>query len=204
VFDWMGYVLKDFSFFEFTPGTLVLDVGCGPGLQLQELERRGCLPMGIDVDMASLTYCRSQKLRALQGYAEQLPVKTASLDGLVCKGVIPFTNEPCAFREMGRVLKPGAIGYCCYLGAGYYLRYLLIGPAWKFRFYGLRTLVNTWLYAVSGRRLPGFLGDTIYQSRRRLATYYRDNRIHLQEESPARTFLGLPVFLYHTIKKASD
>ena len=125
MFDWMGYVLKDYSFFEFTPGTLVLDVGCGPGMQLQELERRGCLPMGIDVDLASLAHCRSQGLRALQGYAEQMPVKNASLDGLVCKGVIPFTDEPCAFREMGRVLKPGAIGYCCYLGAGYYLRYLL-------------------------------------------------------------------------------
>jgi SAM-dependent methyltransferase len=204
VFDWTSYILKGYSFVEFASGTLVVDLGCGEGLQLQELQRRGCLAIGIDVERPSLEKCRSQGLRALQACAEQMPVKKATVEGLVCKSVIPLTDEPRAFREIGRVLKPGAIGYCVYIGLGYYLRYLLFGPSWKFRVYGLRTLVNTWLYAVTGRRLPGFFGDTIFQFRRQLAKYYRENGLSLAQEYPAKTFLGFPVFIYHTIQKVSD
>jgi SAM-dependent methyltransferase len=203
MFDWADYIPKDFSFANFTPGALVLDVGCGLGQQLQELQQRGCLAIGIDIDWASIVNCRSQGLSALQACAEQVPVKNTTLDGLICKGVIPFTDEPRAFREISRVLKPGAIGYCCYIGVGYYLRYFLRGPSWQFRFYGLRTLVNTWLYVVTGRRLPGFLGDTVYQFRRRLTAYYRDNGLRLVHESPSRTFLGLPVLFYQSFEKVS-
>ena len=202
--EWNGYVLEDYSFVEFAPEMRVLDVGCGYGTQLQELGQRGCRAFGIEVDRAALADCRSRGLRVLHACAEQIPVKNASLDGLVCKGVIPFTDEPCAFREIGRVLKSEAVGYTCYLGAGYYLRYLVFAPSWKFRFYGLRTLVNTWLYRATGRRLPGFLGDTIYQSRRRLATRYCADGLRLIQESPARTFLGFPVFIYHTIQRVRD
>lgn len=202
--EWGGYVLKDYSFPKFTPRMLVLDLGCGNGTQLQELGERGCRAIGIDPSWASLANGQSRGLKVLQACAEQIPIKNASLDGLVCKGVIPFTDEPSAFCEIGRVLKSGAVGYCCYISAGYYLRYFLIGHPWKFRFYGLRTLVNTWLYVLTGRRLPGFLGDTIYQSRRRLTEYYRKNGLRLLQESPARTFLGFPVFIYHTIQKVTD
>jgi SAM-dependent methyltransferase len=202
--SWQGYVLKDYSFVDFTPGTLVMDVGCGSGMELQELSQRGCLAIGIDVDRGSLANCQRSGLEVLQACAEQMPVKNESIDGLICKGVIPYTDVPKAFSEIGRVLRPGAVGYCCNLSAGYYLRYLLLGPSWKFRFYGLRTLVNTWLYAVTGRRLPGFLGDTIYQSRPRLEKHYQENGLCLLQDCPARSFLGLPVFIYQTIQKVTS
>src|SRR5918996_135452 len=180
--SWQDYVLKDYSFVDFALGTLVLDLGCGSGMQLQELRQGGCLAIGIDVDGVALANCQRSGLEVLQACAEQMPVKNESIDGLICKGVIPYTDVPKAFSEISRVLRPGALGYCCNLSAGYYLRYLLLGPSWKFRFYGLRTLVNTWLYTVTGRRLPGFLGDTIYLSRRRLEKHYQENGLHLLQD----------------------
>ena len=79
----------------------------------------------------------------------------------------------------------------------------LIGPAaFPFRVYGLRTLVNTWAYATTGRRLPGFFGDTLYQSERRLTRYYRQHGLVLRRRTESKSFLGRPVFLYHTLEKA--
>ena len=99
------------------------------------------------------------------------------------------------------MLKPGASAHLCYHGVGYYLRYLLCASSLKLRFYGLRTLVNTWFYIVTERRVPGFLGDTLFQSRRRLARYYRQSGLSLQKESPSPSFLGCPVFIYHSVRK---
>lgn len=199
---WEGYALRDYDFYDFAPQSLVLDVGCGPGNQMQELERHGSRAIGVEVHWESLKNCRSRSLSVLQGSGEHMPVKSGVADGLVLKGVLPLTNEVRCMREIGRILKPNGIGYCCYLGPGYYLRYLLCSPSWKFRVYGLRSLVNTWWYIVTGTRLPGFIGDTVYQTRSRLAKYYAANQLKLLQETPSPAFLGLPVFLYHSIQKA--
>ena len=137
----------------------------------------------------------------LQATAEEIPLESAAVDGVVCNVVLPYTDERRTIREIGRILKDAGVGVCCYHGIGYYLRYMLAGTSWKFRFYGLRALVNTWLYAVTGMRLPGFLGDTLYQSRRRLTRYYRESHLRLRQTHRSRTFLGCPVFIYHTIQK---
>ena len=137
----------------------------------------------------------------MQGRAEEIPVKEATVDGIVCKVVLPYTEEARAFGEMSRVLRSGALAHCVYHGAGYYLRYALYPHYWKYRVYGLRSLVNTWWYAMTGVKLPGFLGDTVYQSRRRLAGYYERNRLVLVGETRAPKFLGFPVFIYHSLRK---
>ncbi len=97
--------------------------------------------------------------------AEALPFRDGTLDGLVCKVVIPYTDEARAIAEVARVLRPGAVAHVSYHGLGYYLRYLFMDKNWKRRVYAARVLVNTAVYAITGRRLPGFLGDTLYQSR---------------------------------------
>jgi len=200
-FDWQPYVLKDYCFTGFAPGQRVLDIGCGDGTQLEELALRGCRALGIEPGWASLVECRARGLFVLLAFAEALPIRSRSLDGVVCKGVIPYTNEARAVGESRRVLKPGGIGHFCYLGAGYYLRYLLAGPSWKYRFYGLRTLVNTWLRRLAGLRLPGFLGDTVYQSRWRVGGLYREHGFQLRQDIPSPTFLGFPVFIYQAVEK---
>ncbi len=199
--DWRDYQAKGFRFSAFPPGGMILDVGCGGGTQMQHLQRCRCRGVGLDVDRASLARCRARNLPVAQAEAEHIPFKSASVDGVICKVVLPYTDERSAIREIGRVLKEGSVGRCCYHGVGYYLRYLVACPSWKARFYGLRTLVNTWLYAMAGLRLPGFLGDTLYQSQRRLTRYYAENNLRLRESTPSRTFAGCPVFIYHTIEK---
>lgn len=199
--SWQDYDLPDPFFFDFQPGAAVLDVGCGCGVQLRGLEHKGAAAIGLDPHFESLRQSRSNGCKVFQAVAERIPIRSERLDGLICKGVIPFTEEPLAFREISRVLRGGGISHCGYLSAGYYLRYLLRGSSWRFRVYGLRTLLNTWLYAATGHRLPGFLGDTVYQSRRRLKRYYGDNGLRLIQETPSRCFLGLSVFIYHTLEK---
>ena len=161
--EWEGYILEDYKYY-FEPETLVLDVGCGHGSQMKELIQQGSMAIGVDLDFAALEYCRSQELSVLRAYAELVPLKDSSLDGILCKVVLPYTREEQVIREFGRLLKPGARCYLNCHGAGYYLKYLLLSRSWKQRFYGLRSLVNTWMWVITGHRLPGFLGDTIYQS----------------------------------------
>ena len=201
--NWQEYVLKDYDFSAFRPGGRVLDLGCGEGEQLLDLRSHGVLAIGIDPYRPSLEACRTQRLPVVQARAEEIPVTDASLDGLLCKGVIPYTDAPRTFGEIRRVLKEAAPAHCVYLGAGYYLRYFLYPHHWKYNLYGLRTLVNTWLYAATGWRLPGFLGDTVYQSRRRVAEHYRRSNLQLVRDMPARTFIGFPVFIYHAIRKVA-
>ena len=106
-FDWQFYVLKDYSFTEFARKALVLDIGCGEGLQLRDLVKRECRAFGIEPDWMSLAECRKQGLSVVHAVAEELPVKGESVNGVICKGVLPYTDEPRAFREIHRILKPG-------------------------------------------------------------------------------------------------
>src|SRR5947208_1174052 len=124
--DWTFYVLKDYGFAEFPTGALVLDVGCGKGVQMQEIERRGCQAVGIERNWELIANCRVLGLKVLHAVGEEIPLKSRSCDGLICKVVMPYTNEISVFQEIGRVLKADAVGHLCYHGAGYYLRYLLV------------------------------------------------------------------------------
>jgi len=198
--DWSDYILPDYDFTSFAPGTVVLDIGCGKGRQLQQLVHKGCRAVGIEPSSDLVSQCTALGLNVMEGRAENLPFADSSFDGIICKVVMPFTVEPEALREMSRVLKSGGTAQMCYQGAGYYLRYLLLGPGLKFRLYAFRTVLNTWLFAFSGKVLPGFLGDTIYQSARRLRSYYQQNSFELIKETPSPTFLGLPVFIYHQFR----
>ena len=78
---------------------------------------------------------------------------------------------------------------------------MVTDPNCKTRFYGLRSIVNTLVYRTTGGRLPGFLGDTVYQSERRLRSYYATAGLELVEIHPAATFAGVPVFIYHVLRR---
>jgi len=199
---WSRFILHDYSFSDFAAGTRVVDVGCGRGAQLEQVMGRGCRAVGVDLDGDALAVCAKRGLVIVQARAEALPFRSGSFDGLICKVVLPYTDEARALGEFARVLKPHGIAFVTFHGLGYYFRYLLTAPVWKLRFYGLRAIVNTWLYAVLGWRLPGFLGDTIYQTRGRLNRAYRRLGFLVIEDTRSPGFFGLPVFLYQMLERA--
>lgn len=198
--DWAEYVLDDFRF-EFTAGARVLDLGCGEGTQLSKLAGQGVWVCGIDLSTVAVHNCKKRNLVVIQGKAERLPFPAQSFDGVICKVVLPYTDQRATIGEIGRVLRPGGIAYVVAHGAGYYLRYLLRPPRFAYRVYGARTLLNTWFWAQTGRCMPGFLGDSLYQSRRHLLGQYRAAGLELNCEFRSPKYLGLRVFLYDLVKK---
>jgi SAM-dependent methyltransferase len=196
--DWSRYIVPDF---EWTPGSasIVIDIGCGEGLQLARFAASGYRAFGIDLKPSiSDPVTRSRLVLAL---AEALPFPDACAEAVLIKVVLPYTNDMKAIAEISRVLAPQ--GRCMLIGhgAGYSLRYVLQLSSWRRMFYGCRTLLNSAIFFLTGQRLPGFLGDTIMQAKRRLNRLYRRNGLALISEIPSRSFLGLPVFIYHEIRK---
>ena len=115
--------------------------------------------------------------------------------------VLPYTDERRAIAEIARVLAKGGVAVIYLHGLGYSLRYLLKPEVWKLSIYAARTILNTMIYRLTGRRLPGFLGDTIFQSDRRLRRYYRSVGLTLESTMHSRRFLGQAVFIGHVVRK---
>jgi len=184
-----------------SPGLAVLDIGCGAGDLMSELVSRGCSVTGVESDSSVVQTCRAAGLQVSEGRAEDLPVADASVDGIVCSVVLPYTDERQAIAEWARVLKPGgAVNVTCH-GVGYGLDYLIRGRGWKRRFYGFRMLSNTLFYRLSGRRLPGFLGDTLCQTSRWMSSYYQAFGLDLEREQVVGVVMGFPQFLCHRVVK---
>ena len=99
------------------------------------------------------------------------------------------------------MLAKGGVAVIYLHGLGYSLRYLLKPEAWKLSIYAARTILNTMIYRLTGRRLPGFLGDTIFQSDRRLRRYYCSVGLSLDSAIESKRFLGSPVFIGHIVRK---
>jgi len=199
--DFSPFTLPTDVFLDFPLGSRVLDLGCGPGVQLAEVNARGCRAMGADVSLCALRRARLAGLRVIAARAEALPFRDRSFDGVLCKVVVPYTEEAEAVAEIARILRPGGCAILALHGAGYYLRYLLHGPSWRHRLYAARTFANTWVYVLARVRLPGFVGDTLYQSRQRLERYRRAYGLALRNDPPSRRFMGFPVFIYHTLER---
>lgn len=185
--------------FDFPASAVVLDVGCGPGDQLAEAS--GKLKIGVEPDVVSARRSLERGFPVVRAYAEHLPFADDTFDGIICKVVLSLTLEDEAIREIARVVKRNSRWYLAFQGSGYYLRYFLLG-SWKERVYGLRTLINTWWWIMVHRRLPGFIGDTIYQSPRRLRRYFKANGLEVVSERQ-KYFLGFPVFIYAELLSAN-
>jgi SAM-dependent methyltransferase len=199
--QWERYLDLAFSFADFPEGARVLDLGFGEGRQLGDLAARGCVAFGLEADRELARRAAARGQRVVCARAEHLPFASASFDGLICEVVLPYTDEALAIQEIGRVLRPGGVARLSYHGLGYPLRGVVAGPSWRLRVYGTRVLINTWWYGFTGTRLPGFLGDTVYQSRRRLRRHYEQAGLELVEERLPGGFAGAPVFLYHAVRR---
>jgi ubiquinone/menaquinone biosynthesis C-methylase UbiE len=93
----------------------VLDIGCGAGQQLRPFVGDGRV-VGIGIDTSPQTGVAGRHLFArdeprarvafVRGTAEQLPFADATFDLVVCRLVLPYTDNKLALAEMARVLRP--------------------------------------------------------------------------------------------------
>lgn len=196
------YQPEDFSLVDFAPGSRVLVVGCGEGQQLRQLAAQGCVATGTDRAEGYVAALVGEGLDARVAPAEALPFASASFAGIVCAGTLAATDERKAIAEWNRVLAPGGqIKFSCQ-GFGHGMLCCVTATDWRTRIYGARMIVNTWVYRLTGRRLPGWMGNAVCQSESRLGSYYSRLGLRLVRRFVSTNlYLGQPVFIYHHVEK---
>jgi len=91
----------------------VVDVGCGPGVMVEEVRQRGGTFLGIDLSPEMITEARDnfgtlEGVSFQEGNIEKLDLPDASFDQVICMAVIEYLQTPDkALAEMARVLRPG-------------------------------------------------------------------------------------------------
>ena len=107
-----------FLFGILAPGEVVVDVGCGAGMdtliaarQVGPSGRVVAIDMTPEMRQKTLDGARALGLgnvEVLEGYAEDLPVPDEAADVVISNGVINLCpDKPRVLREIYRVLKPG-------------------------------------------------------------------------------------------------
>lgn len=95
-------------------GELVLDVGCGRGLDGVQMAGNGGFVIGLEPSSVMLGYAREYIARScvnmtlVRGVGENLPFRIGCVDKVVCKGALDHFIDPLSvLSEMARVLKSG-------------------------------------------------------------------------------------------------
>lgn len=91
------------------PGTVVLDVGCGPGTTAEAAAAAGAVAVALDYSAAHATDAAGRPgVVAVRADGTRLPVADRSVDVVVCECVLStFVDKPAAVVELARVLRPG-------------------------------------------------------------------------------------------------
>lgn len=92
------------------PGTVLLDVCCGPGYSAGEAAARGASATGVDLadNMIGEARTRFPAATFTPGDAEALPFGDAAFDAVVCSfGLLHLPEPERAISEAFRVLRPG-------------------------------------------------------------------------------------------------
>ncbi len=94
------------------PEDRLLDIGCGTGVLLKEIENRypNTILAGIDPTQEMLDIAAKrlpEKIHLQRSWAERLPFETETFDVIVFCSVFHYIREPLvALKEVVRVLKP--------------------------------------------------------------------------------------------------
>ncbi|MCX5129978.1 methyltransferase domain-containing protein [Streptomyces sp. NBC_00347] len=99
-----------------TPGGRVLDLGCGAGHELVQLESDGMRAYGVDASAAMLAASRARlqslghPARLVRADAQRLPFAGGYFDGCRIERVLQHVADPAAvLAQAHRVLRPGAV-----------------------------------------------------------------------------------------------
>lgn len=91
---------------------VILDIGCGVGQTfiaagLDQDQSR--LLIGLDNELEPVQYgtVHFGTIKFINGLGDKLPLKSGSVDMVISRVTIPYTNIPVTLSEINRVLKPG-------------------------------------------------------------------------------------------------
>ena len=108
------------------PSDTVIDVGCGNGLYLAELARRGCRALGVDLSFGMASAARQRLAAAEQpaalvnADATALPLRDGVADVALAPPMRYHVPDPAqALRELRRVTRPGGRAVIVLNGAGH-------------------------------------------------------------------------------------
>jgi SAM-dependent methyltransferase len=89
----------------------VLEVGCGTGALLEEMERRfpgEILGLDLNVDFLRQASANTQRTKLIQGNGFHLPFPQGCFDLAYCHFLLLWVNDPLqVIAEMRRVIRPG-------------------------------------------------------------------------------------------------
>jgi len=145
-----------------SPGSVVLDVGCGGGQSLFALaDRHPFLAVGMDTERGhleiaqALSLCfplRNGNYIFEQADGNYLPFRDGSVDVLLCRVALHHLKIRQALHEFVRVLKPGGRLYIHALGIGAFMESVLNSDIRGKLFAGF-VLLNGIFHCVSGKQL---------------------------------------------------
>lgn len=107
--QWFSYLHNDKIYSSITSYStgIVLDIGCGSGIQKKYL-KTGCLYFGLDLPFTSINWYRTRP--DIYGTADTLPLKDASVTTVLLLDVLEHIKAPQkCMEELYRVLSPEGI-----------------------------------------------------------------------------------------------
>ena len=180
----------------------VLDLGCGAGQQLRPFVRDGgSLGVGIDASpevgqAGRQLFARDEptaRVVFVRAAAEQLPFAASTFDLVICRLVLPYTDNKRAIAEMARVLREGGALLLKYHHARFYtmeLRQALSAGRIKSAIHACRVLLAGAIYHLSASQPRGTVtgGETFQTAwliRRELRRHGLEIRRFLPDSVPA-------------------
>ena len=92
------------------PRARLLDLGCGRGGLVEQLDFPTGSIVGIDPDFDSLRHHRLPRLPRVAALSGRLPLAAATFDVVAASWLLEHLPDPAAtFAEIGRVLRPGGV-----------------------------------------------------------------------------------------------
>ena len=190
----------------------VLDIGCGDGQELiPYVTLRGATGIGLDPSRNAGLVGRKlfasrfpqSRVGFLRGSAEALPLSTDSFDVVICRLVLPYTDNAITLGEIERVLRPGGKVFLKIHHLRYYLRMLgrIISPGgFRPALYATRTILAGVIYHLLGKQLRNkVIGSDTFQTKwllqKELARKGLIIRSELSDTNPAT-----PAFLIERIQ----
>ena len=87
------------------------DIGAGTGALTRRVQERADKVIAVepDVRMLEVLQSRSPELWATQGWAENLPIRSGSLDAVTISSAWHWMDPDQALAEVARVLRPGGV-----------------------------------------------------------------------------------------------